>query len=61
LDIKQFIGKIQYFSAFEWDLEFYGSTVNGLMTPGTSDIDITLTISKKGIEKIVSICHSKVI
>ena len=59
--LEHYIGKIDKFSKYDWTLEFYGSTVSGLVSPNSSDVDITLMIAKKGNEEIAPVFHLEVL
>lgn len=60
-DLEYFIKQIKKFSKYEWKLEFYGSTVSGLMSPNSSDIDMTLIIAQKDKNEVAHVFHLEVL
>ena len=59
--LAHYIAKIEKFNKYEWNLEFYGSTVSGLISPTSSDIDLTLIVSQKTKKEVAGVFHPEVL
>jgi len=59
--LAHYIAKIEKFNKYEWNLDFYGSKVSGLISPTSSDIDLTLIITQKTKKEVAGVFHPAVL